>query len=382
MPKILHLITDLDRGGAETTLVKLLRQMSGSDMTAVVVSLAGNGAYESELRAAGIPVYALGMRPTPGSLRKLYQLIAIIRRERPDFIQTWLYHADIVGLAVAKLARLPFAWNVRNSDIDVRHYRWPTRAIRRVLIWSSRLPSAVLVNSHSGKDFHETIGYRPRRWVVIPSGFDLDRFRPDPQAAARLRGELGIPAETVLVGIMARNDPMKDYPNFLAAAARVALASDAHFLVAGQGTERLDLPPALKGRVHLLGDRGDVSRLLPGLDLLCLSSQFGEGSPNILGEAMACGVPCIATNVGDCAFMIGDTGAIVPPRDSAALAARLLDWINRSPGDRANSGRAARQRIEELFSIEKVTAMYRDLYAELLRPDPPAPSAAAAPGAA
>jgi glycosyltransferase involved in cell wall biosynthesis len=189
-----------------------------------------------------------------------------------------------------------------------------------------------------------------------------------------LRGELGLPTETLLIGMIARNDPMKDYPNFLAAAERVATTSGAHFLVAGQGTERLDLPPALKGRVHLLGDRDDIPCILPGLDLLCLSSQFGEGSPNVLGEAMASGVPCIATDVGDCARMIGETGAIVPPRDSAALAARMLDWINRPAVDRAQAGCAARRRIEEHFSLEKITAMYRDLYAELLHSDPRAPS--------
>jgi glycosyltransferase involved in cell wall biosynthesis len=379
-PKILHLITDLDRGGAETMLVKLLRQMSGSGFSAIVISLAGDGAYESELRAAGIPVYALGMRPSIQSLLKLRHLIGIIRRERPDFIQTWLYHADAIGLLVAKCARLPFAWNVRNSNMDVRSYRWPTRAVRRLLTWTSHLPDAVLVNSHTGKDFHEAIGYNPRRWVLIPTGFDLDRFRPDPTAPAWLRSKLGLSAEALLIGMIARNDPMKDYPNFLAAAERVAAVNPStQFLIAGRGTEQLRPSSALEGRVHVLGDRGDIARILSGLDILCLSSQFGEGCPNILGEAMACGVPCVATDVGDSAFVIGDTGAIVPPSDATALAACMIDWINRGADARAQAGSAARCRIEELFSIEKVTAMYRDLYAELLHTDPAALGVAAAP---
>jgi glycosyltransferase involved in cell wall biosynthesis len=368
--KVLHLVTGLERGGAETMLVKLAAGMDRARFAPFVVSLMDEGSLGGELRRAGVPLFSLGLRRGRPSFAAVLRLRRIIRQERPDLLQTWLYHADFLGMmAVAMTPALPLVWNLRCSDMDLARYSWQTRAIRRLLAWSSAArPDAVVVNSEAGRRYHAALGYRPRRWEMIPNGFDVERFRPDAAARARWRERLGVGTAQPLVGMVARVDPMKDHATFLAAAAELAeRRPDAAFLLVGRGTEDLAVPAALDGRLHALGERGDVAALLPALDLMVLPSAFGEGFPNVLGEAMACGVPCIASDVGDAAAILGETGAIVPPRDARALAASLLAWLDRDPAEQAAGARAARQRIVDSYALPAIIERYQRLYDALAR---------------
>jgi len=368
--RILHVITDLNVGGAETMLAKLVTTMDQDRFCNEVVSLTGDGALGSPLRDAGIKIHGLGLKRNSTDPRSVFRLAALIRSFRPDLVQTWLYHADLLGfLAAAISGRPPVVWNLRCSDMDLSQYSPKTAFTLRLLALLSPWPATIVVNSAAGQALHRRIGYRPKSWHRIPNGFDLDRFHPDPVTPARLRAGLGLPSDAVLTAKIARVDPMKDHAGFLSAAAIATAANpNLYVLLIGRGTEDMAEAVAAKGlsqRVLLLGQRADVDRLLPGLDFLCLNSAFGEGFPNILGEAMCCGVPCIATDVGDSQAIIGPTGLVVPPGNPEAMAAAMIDLAGRDRAARMVLGQAARQRIAESYALPLVVAKYERLYASL-----------------
>lgn len=367
--RVLHIITGLRRAGAETMLVKLGGALAHAGFDNHVVCLIDRGAMADELEAIGIPVTALGQRATLDP-RPLWRLIALLRRLEPDIIQTWLYHADLAGLVAAMLVgrRNRLIWNIRCSEMDFSDDpAGSSGRLLRLLARFSRVPAGVVVNSHAGRLYHERLGYRPRWWLEIPNGFDLAHWQPDRAADSRLRAALGLAPDALVVGMVARVAPMKDHGNFLAAFAQVATeVPRAHAVLVGRGTETLATrvrESNLEGKVTLLGERDDVAQLVPGFDLFCLSSAFGEGFANALGEAMACAVPCVATDVGDAAAIIGDTGCIVPPRAPAALAAAMVEMLNAPPAQRRQWGAAARCRIEERYGLAAVARHYADAYA-------------------
>jgi glycosyltransferase involved in cell wall biosynthesis len=370
--RIVHLITGLDLGGAEIALAKLAAGLDPTRFQSKVVSLIEPGRVAADIRGHGVPVISLGLDRGRPTLAGLARMIALLRRERPAILQTWLYHADMLGLIAGRLAGTPrIVWNIRASNMtegkDARHLR----SLVRALAYLSRQPDAVVVNSSAGRRAHAELGYRPRRWVEIPNGVDTGRFRPRPAERDSLRRALGIPESARAVGIAARLHAMKDYATFFAAAARLAQRPpDAFFVVTGDGCgpdsrELGDMIAAsgLGARVRLLGVR-DLADVFPALDIVTLSSAFGEGFPNVLIEAMSCGVPCVATDVGDSAHIIGDAGRVVPPADPTALAA-AWDEVLRS--DLPTLGLVARNRAQSLFDLKRMCAAYETLYSELSR---------------
>ncbi len=362
--KVMHIITGLSRGGAETMLAKLVTQLDPVAFPAVVVSLTDEGTLGAELRLAGATLYTLGMRRGRPTLSAIVRLWRILRRERPQLIQSWLYHADLLATIVTLLVpAVPLVWNLRCSDMDLGQYSRQVRGVQRLLAWLSGRPSLVMVNSEAGRRHHERLGYRPRRWEIVANGFDTTLFRPDRVARDRWRDRLGVAVDQPLVGMVARVDPMKDHATFLAAATKVAaVRSDIAFVLIGRGTDTLPLPSAIQGRVRALGERDDVREILPALDLAVLSSAFGEGFPNAIGEAMACGVPTVVTDVGDAAVVVGSAGMVIPPRDAAALATAIRAWFARSPAERSVLGAAARRRIEDNYALPAIAARYAALY--------------------
>lgn len=374
MIDVVHLITGLNRGGAESMLAKLVGAMDRGRFRSVVVSMTGPGVLGPSLVESGTPVLSLGMVRGLPDPRGIARLVGVLRRYRPAVLQTWLYHADLLGTMAAAWVRRPkLVWNLRCSNMDMGRYSRQSAATRRLLAVLSGRPVAIIANSEAGRGVHERLGYHPRRWEMIPNGFDLERFRPDPAAQVRLRRELGAAEDAPLIGLPARFDPMKDHGGFLAAAAILAQRHAAvRFVLIGRGLEpgnpQIAGPAAaagIIGRLGLLGERRDMEMVLAGLDIATLSSAFGEGFPNVLGEAMACGVPCVATDVGDAAELIGATGIIVPPRDPAALAAAWLRLLELRPEERARLGAAARQRIAGSYALPAIIARYEALYTGL-----------------
>ena len=373
MIRVTHLISSLATGGTEMMLHKVLRGMQGQGVDNTVISLTSGGAVAGMIAGLGVPVHSLDMRrgiPDPLAVLRLHRLL---KAARPQVLQTWLYHADLLGLLVGKAAKVPsIAWNIRCSITDERYVRGLTGMTVRLLARLSGVPDAVVTNSDAGIAVHERLGYHPRRWTMIPNGFDLERFAPDPNAYASVRTELGLSPDTVLVGLIARYDPLKDHATFLRAAGVLATSyPTTHFLLAGLGVDAANPVLAslvrelgLAGQVHMLGERKDVPRLTAALDLATCSS-LGEGFPNIVGEAMACAVPVASTDVGDAAKVIGDTGRVAPIANPAALAAAWADLIGMGRGARRALGQRARRRVSEHYDLRGVAGQYVALYAEL-----------------
>jgi glycosyltransferase involved in cell wall biosynthesis len=372
--KILHVITGLEGGGAERQLVYLLRGSAGTHIQHEVVSLLDEGVYGRDVRATGAKLHTLNLARSRFSPSALFRLASLIHRSRPDIVQTWLYHADLIGLLAARLAGgAPVVWTLRSSQLELEHYSKLTGLAIKALSRLSRWPAGILANSTAGMDAHVAFGYQPRWSRVIPNGIDTNAFQPSEATRKEVRAELGIGADTPLIGCIARCDPMKDHLNVFAAFARVA--GDARLLLAGKGTEPDN--QKLSGQIRLgglgpeqvirLGDRRDTHRIIAALDVLVLGSAFGEGFPNALGEAMACGVPCVATNVGDNAAILGGCGHVVSPRDSQALAEATSQLLALSSDERRALGLRARERIQKDYSLSAMVRRYSEVYALLAR---------------
>jgi len=374
MISVLHLTTSLGLAGAEMSLARLVCHMDRSRFRNTVVSMTDAEILPSQLESAGVRFYSLGMSKGMPDPSAAVRLLRTVREVRPQVLQTWMYHADLLGLLVGKWARVPaIVWNVQCSSIAAPRNRWLSKLVLRSLAALSPYPDVVLTNSRAGQKYHETIGYKPREWQWFPNPLDLDQFRPDPEARASLRAELGLPPDARLIGLIARFHPMKDHANFIAAAKMLAdLGADLHFVLAGYYIDRdnATLREAIEAtgiseRFHLLGLRQDLSRIDAALDIACSASAYGEGASNAVGEAMACGVPCVVTDVGDSAFLVAQTGKAVPPRDSEAFALACRSILNLPTEERLQLGMEARKRIAGLCDLPSVVTRYENLYERL-----------------
>ncbi len=372
--RICHLISCLDVGGAEMSLFRLLSAIDRNRFQSSVTSLIPPGRVGEQIRQSGFPVRSLSMKRGRVSPRALLTLTRLLRRDRPDVLMTWLYHSDLLGLVAGKMAGIPsIVWNLRAAGVDMSRYRKLSGWTLKICTKLSSLPNAVVANSTSAKMFHEHIGYRPRRWAVIRNGVNHEVFKPDAEARNSMRNELGLAPEALAIGLVARFDPMKDHETFMAAARAVAQANDsAVFVLAGKGMTKQNhsLAPILSespfgSRVCLLGEREDVPRLMAALDVVC-SSSLSESFPNTIAEAMACGLTCVATDVGDSASIIGDTGLVVAPGQPDALARGLLRVIEMDRSTRKMLGCAARERIIQNFSFRRSVDDYEAFFSRLI----------------
>ncbi len=385
-PRVVHVINSLSMGGAETMLARIVIAGKAGPFEHVVLPLLRGGGVEDRVRKAGALVEPLGVHGARNLLTAPARLAGRLRELEPDLVQGWLLQGNLAALIGSRLASVPtpVLWNVRWTLYDVASEPVRTRAILRLSGLLSRFPERIIYNSRLAVGQHAAIGFPRRLAKVIPNGFDLDRFQPDPDARAAVRFELGIPAGAKVVGMLARYHPMKDHATSLRAAARVAERGvHAVFVYAGRGvdeqnSELVDLAGrlGLRGRVRFLGERQDVNRLFASFDLYWMSSLargIAEGFPNVIAEAMAAGVPCVATDSGDAAWIIGRTGRTVPPGDPQALGHAAADLLQAGPESLHHTGLAARARIESEFSLTSVLATYDALYADVLGPGPRRP---------
>ncbi|MBW1987931.1 MAG: glycosyltransferase [Deltaproteobacteria bacterium] len=377
--RVFHVITTLEVGGAERMLEKLLCSMDRERFPCRVASLIPGGEVAEAIRGLGVEAFDLGMRRGRPSVAGLARLVSLLRDYRPRVVQTWMYHADLLGLAAARLARTgKVVWNIRSSGVEAEDGPLLTRAVIRACAGLSRFPDAVAANSRSGKRRHQAIGFSPKRWVILPNGFDLSRFFPDPEAGRAFRKTLGLAGDALLVGVVGRWHPVKDMPVFFAAAEEAARAlPNARFVLCGRGMDwdnpelsELAARHKVADRLHPLGLVADVPRVMTGLDLL-VSSSRGEGFSNVLGEAMACGVPCAATDTGDAADILGPCGQVVPPGDPKALARAMVKVLSLSSDKRKKLGMEARERVSTRFSLEAAAEAYQNFYLCLAREGAP-----------
>jgi glycosyltransferase involved in cell wall biosynthesis len=374
MIKICHLISGLETGGAEMMLYKLLSGIDRERFEPSVVSLIDRGRLGERIEGLGIPVQALGMRagrPTAAGLARLFRRA---REFKPDLLQGWMYHGNLAATLASRClpARPPVLWNVRQTLYDPAREK---RLTRWVILLSARLSGttrSILYNSRLSAEQHEALGFHGGRRMLLGNGFDCAAFAPAPEVRRRWRASHGYAEADSLIGLAARYHPMKDHGNFLRAAAGVAARhAGARFVLAGKGVDADNRALAallgelnLSERTRLLGECPDMAGFFQSLDIAALASAWGEGFPNVLGEAMACGVPCVATEVGDSAEIVGATGRIVPPRDPEALAAALGEMIDLGGEARARLGERARERVLAHYALPGIVARYEALYAE------------------
>jgi glycosyltransferase involved in cell wall biosynthesis len=371
---ILWLISGLEYGGAEMMLYKLLSHMDRSRFTSQVVSMTDLGPFSRKIQELGVPLWSLKMRRGIPNPMGIVRLAHWLRQAKPDVIQTWMYHADLIGGLAAKLAGgIPVAWGIRQSNLSNHGNRRLTIYTKTMCAQVSNwLPTRIVCCSEASQRLHTALGYASQKMVVIPNGFDLSAFKADLIARKSVRAELRIPADAPLIGLVGRFDPQKDHRNFVCAAALLHHSRpDVHFLLCGDDVtwENARLrgwieKAGIRKQCVLLGRRDDMPRLTAALDIASLSS-FGEGFPNVIGEAMACGVPCVVTDVGDCALIVGQTGRVVPPQNEKELANALGELVRLGREGRSQLGAAARRRILEYFNLPDIVGRYESLYQEI-----------------
>ncbi len=357
-------------------LLKLLQQIDRTRFTPTVISLMGLGEVGPRIRALGISVHALGMQrggvPSPAVLWRLWRLL---RQTQPDVVHTWMYHSDLLGGLAARLAGCRrVIWGIRHSNLSRAENKRSTLWVVRLCAALSKLvPAYILSCSNRASKVHAAVGYAANKLHVIPNGFDLGQFVPNASARASVIAELGLPADAPVVGLVARYDSQKNHAGFVEAAAMLhARMPKVQFVLAGQGidpsnTVLLDAigQKGLQQHMHLLGRRSDIPRLMASFDVLA-SSSHGEAFPNVLGEAMACGVPCVVTDVGDSAEIVGNTGRVVAAGDMTGLANGLFELLALPVAQRYALGAQARARVAVAYDIGHVAALYMAFYERVM----------------
>ena len=365
--KIIHIITDLDTGGAEMMLFKLQSSLNNENIDSLVVSLMRQGKIASRIEALGAKVETLELNQgeIPG-WRAVKKLRQIIKAYNPNVVQGWMYHGNIAATMAVFLCwpfrkKAKLFWNIRqtlyNLDGEKRQTRWLIMLGR----WLSFLPHNIIYNSNLSLEQHIAIGYSVKNNSMIPNGFDLEKFRPDQDRYQEFRKELGISERTILIGHISRFHPMKDHTTLLKAIDSVTKeTSDSKeiqsvlFLLVGHGVSR-DF--STNSSIHFLGERSDIPRIMSALDVLISSSAWGEGFPNVIGEAMASETPCVVTDVGDSAYIVGKYGKVCPAGDDHCIAKNLLQFI-KNDSQRKKLGQQSRKRIEKYYSIDKIKKEY------------------------
>lgn len=341
-----------------------------------VISLMDRGKYGPLLEDAGVVVEHLGMPRGRVTFKGLVALWRFIRKLRPDVVQTWMYHADLIGGVIARLTGVRrILWGIRNSNLDARASSRTTILVARLCAFLSRyIPSVIVSCSQKAAAVHQSLGYMREKFVIIHNGYSLEHLKPNDILRVRLRTEWGVEPSAALLGMVARFDPQKDHANLFAALERLK-ADGARFRCAliGMGMtkdnvalQELTATHGLAADILLLGQRDDIPAVMNALDLHILSSSYGEAFPNVLAEAMACGTPCVTTDVGDAALIVGKTGWIVNHCDSDELARAIAfalfemhdvqQWRRRSEESRA--------RINERFTLERMVANYQQVWRE------------------
>jgi glycosyltransferase involved in cell wall biosynthesis len=374
--KVLHIITDLVVGGANMMLYKLLQHLDNERFECKVVTLLEEEVLEKRIRELGVEVINLnGKRGKLPGLQVWWGLRKVTKTFQPDILQGWMYHGN-VATSFAKCfcpGTTREIWNVRHSLHDITCETRITRWTIRLNGWLSGRPDVILYNSDVSRKQHETAGYKGVQGCVIPNGFDTGRFRLDPAAKQQFRDELGVGSATKLVTIMGRLHPMKGHEVFLDMAVKLAeKIQDVRFVVVGrpdviseQDLQQLIVDRGLGEQVHFTGGRENVEMIHAASDLLVCASRWGEGFPNVIGEAMACGTLVVTTDVGDCARVVGETGWVVPVDKPGVLAEACRKVLELPEDTRQKKERAVRERVVKHYSIERITKQYADLYVRL-----------------
>jgi glycosyltransferase involved in cell wall biosynthesis len=353
--KLTFLVRSLDYGGAQRQLIALARALD-KDRFSISVLTFYHGQLEQELEHDDVRVICLEKRgrwDIIGFLRRLVHQVKVIQ---PDVLHGYLDIPNLLALFLRRFVDARVVWGLRSSAIEVDQYDWLHRLASRLEQSFAGRADLIIINSRAGLEHHVARGFPHERMTVVPNGFDSARFGPDPVAGEQRRRDWGISKSTKLVGIVGRLDLMKDHENFLRAAAQVAqTAPEVRFVCAGDGPanrlaklKSLAIELGISDQMIWQAATTDVAAVYNALDIL-VSTSRGEGFPNVVGEAMACGVPCVVTDVGDSRWLVGEAGVVVAPGDEKSLAEGIVQSL---AFDRVAVGRQSRARIVENFSLQ------------------------------
>lgn len=364
--KILHVITGLKRSGAENVLLRLTKKLDSSSHTVISLTEQTPDDLTEDFKNIGIDIFHLNMRPNHFStILKCFKLLKLIHKIKPDIMQTWMYHADVIGGLTGKLSGVKtILWNIRNGTLPKNgSIQFIVRLAAKLSYW---LPTAIISCSKNAIIFHSTLGYDHTKFKHIPNGINCNAFFIHDEARKHFKETYNIPVNTKCIGLVARWHPQKDIPTFLKVCSLIAEQHEnVRFVMIGQHLDEKN-PDLMWGiqnyaglyeKMILLGAQNNIPALMNGLDVLCMTSSFGEGFPNVIGEAMACGVNCVATDVGDAAEIIQDLGYVAPISDAAEIANGVLTLL-KSPKDSAQ----LRQHISQNYSLDKMTTDYATFY--------------------
>lgn len=372
---VVHIITGLNDGGAEAVLYRLC--LSDKSCNHIVVSLMDEGKYGALLEKKDIKVYYLNMKPNRLSLGGLIKLYRIIRKIKPDVVQTWMYHADLIGGIVSRLAGITnVVWGVRHTTLVKGESKRSTIIIAKMnAILSRFVPKKIIYCAEKSREVQESIGFMRTKGVVVPNGYNISDFSPSDEDRISFHEELGIDDKVFLIGHVGRYDPQKDHKNLIEAIAKIKQQSKVFKVVlVGSNLDTANKKLIDKIKEHnlinefiLLGRRTDIPVVMNGFDLFVLSSS-SEGFPNVLAEAMACGTPCATTDVGDAALIVGETGWIVAPKNPKSLADAIITALDEkhARSEKWNQRKkVCRNRIVDNFSIETMVDAYKCIWFNL-----------------
>jgi glycosyltransferase involved in cell wall biosynthesis len=360
---VVTIVNSLNRGGAESSVIQLA-EATKENFRHTIVTLLDGGPLEEQAKAKGITVISMGMKRSQFPGTTALKLVKTIRGLAPDLIVACMYHSALAAAFYGKITfgRTPQIWSIHHSLHDIASEGISTRLALKACRLLANSASKIVYVSGKSADHHRKFGFPQDRSMVIPNGYDLERFQPLEAARKRLRAELGFDDSAIVVGHVARVDPIKDHPMLIAAMdgamrqnPRVAL------LLCGKGTDELEIPASMKDRTRALGERSDVSDIMNACDIGVLSSK-SEAFPNVLSEFLACEKPCITTDVGDAATIVGESGLVVPPRSTEAFSKAMVDMAGKPEDERRRLGRLGRLSINARFSIQTVAQQNMDLW--------------------
>ena len=338
-----------------------------------VISLTDRGVLGDQLIKQGVVVHCLGMSSMIKGPATFFRLRKLLQTLRPDVVHTWMYHADLLGgLAARSIGIRNIVWCIRSTFINEGNSK-VTLLLRQLCAWlSGRLPRVIVCAAAASRKVHEAVGYAPDKMQLIPNGFELEKLLSTGSSGSHIRDELGISKDCALVVSVGRYNPDKDHKTFIEAAGKVASRDSANkFMLVGRDLEHSNQQlmalidaTGQANAFYLLGERSDVPACLQVSDIFCLHS-VTEGFPNVLGEAMAMGLPCITTNVGDAAYLLNNPEWVVPAGSPDKLTEKLDAMLSLSVAEREALGQVAARRIREHFSMVEISERFYDLYISL-----------------
>lgn len=371
--KIVHIITGLNNGGAEGVLYRLVTHDKENEH--IVISMMDSGKYGSLLQDKGIEVYCLETKSgksLPQAVLKLYKLL---HKKNPDIVQTWMYHADLLGSIVARFAgNKKIFWNIRQSNFDKNYTKSSAMRIAKLNgKLSGFLPTKIICCAEDAVSIHADLGYDKSKITVIANGYDLSTFKTNKKSREVIRNELNIGAVPV-IGMVGRYDPQKNHKGLIDAL-KIVKDKGYTFDLVLVGNDLNKNNKVLSSQIeksglykntYLLDQRSDISSIMNALDIHILSSAYGEGFPNVVAEAMACGTPCIATDVGDSRKIIDNFGVIVSPSQVDELADAIISLLECMKDNEKWSKlkHGAKNYINRNFSIEEMVSNYKNVWSE------------------